>query len=94
MQSKGVYLTVVDNISDFVATNNGYRRQLLMTSVILLGCMVLLVYLIMRRISLRLKTLSKALPLLSQKQYAGFRQQSHFQRQHMAGRSGLVTSGC
>jgi diguanylate cyclase (GGDEF)-like protein len=78
MQSKGVYLTVVDNISDFVATNNGYRRQLLITSVILFGCMVLLVYLIMRRISLRLKTLSEALPLLSQKQYAGFRQQSHF----------------
>lgn len=79
MQSKGVYLTVVDNISDFVATNNGYRRQLLITSAILFGCMVLLVYLIMRRISLRLKTLSTALPLLSQKQYAGFRQQSHFQ---------------
>ncbi|MBY0420646.1 MAG: EAL domain-containing protein, partial [Pararheinheimera sp.] len=78
MQSKGVYLTVVDNISDFVATNKGYRRQLLVTSVILFGCMVLLVYLIMRRISLRLKTLSKALPLLSQKQYAGFRQQSQF----------------
>lgn len=32
MQSKGVYLTVVDNISDFVATNDGYRRQLLITS--------------------------------------------------------------
>ncbi|MCA1929529.1 bifunctional diguanylate cyclase/phosphodiesterase [Rheinheimera sp.] len=79
MQSQGVYLTVVDNISDFVATNNGYRRQLLVTSGILFGCMVLLVYLIMRRISLRLKKLSKALPLLSQKQYAGFRQQSHFQ---------------
>jgi diguanylate cyclase (GGDEF)-like protein len=79
MQSKGVYLAVVDNISDFVATNNGYRRQLLITSVILFGCMVLLVYLIMRRISQRLKTLSKALPLLSQKQYAGFRQQSPFQ---------------
>jgi diguanylate cyclase (GGDEF)-like protein len=78
MQSKGVYLTVVDNISDFVATNAGYRRQLLITSIFLFGCMVLLVYLIMRRISLRLKTLSKALPLLSQKQYAGFRQQSHF----------------
>ena len=79
MQSQGVYLTVVDNISDFVATNNGYRRQLLVTSGILFGCMVLLVYLIMRRISLRLKKLSTALPLLSQKQYAGFRQQSHFQ---------------
>ncbi len=79
MQSKGMYLTVVDNISDFVATNNGYRRQLLVTSVILFGCMVVLIYLITRRISLRLKTLSKALPLLSQKQYAGFRQQSHFQ---------------
>ncbi len=79
MKSKGVYLTVVDDISDFVATNNGYRRQLLITSVILFGCMVVLVYLIMRRISLRLKTLSKALPLLSQKQYAGFRQQSQFQ---------------
>lgn len=78
MQSKDVYLTVVDNISDFVATNEGYRRQLLVTSVFLFGCMVLLVYLIMRRISLRLKTLSKALPLLSQKQYAGFRQQSQF----------------
>jgi diguanylate cyclase (GGDEF)-like protein len=79
MQSKGVYLAVVDNISDFIATNNGYRRQLLITSVILFGCMVLLVYLITSRISRRLKTLSKALPLLSQKQYAGFRQQSHFQ---------------
>ncbi|MBP8226944.1 MAG: EAL domain-containing protein, partial [Pararheinheimera sp.] len=79
MQSKGMYLTVVDNISDFVATNNGYRRQLLVTSVILFGCMVVLIYLITRRISQRLKTLSKALPLLSQKQYAGFRQQSHFQ---------------
>jgi diguanylate cyclase (GGDEF)-like protein len=78
MQSKGVYLTVVDNISDFVATNNGYRRQLLITSVFLFGGMVLLVYLIMRRISLRLKKLSQALPLLSQKQYAGFRQQSQF----------------
>ncbi|MBU1619257.1 MAG: EAL domain-containing protein [Gammaproteobacteria bacterium] len=76
MQSKGVYLTVVDNISDFVATNNGYRRQLLITSAFLFGGMVLLVYLIMRRISLRLKKLSQALPLLSQKQYAGFRQQS------------------
>ena len=79
MQSKGVYLAVVDNISDFIATNNGYRRQLLITSVILFGCMVLLVYLITSRISRRLKTLSQALPLLSQKQYAGFRQQSHFQ---------------
>lgn len=79
MQSQGVYLTVVDNISDFVATNDGYRRQLLVTSGILFGCMVLLVYLIMRRISLKLKKLSTALPLLSQKQYAGFRQQSHFQ---------------
>lgn len=79
MQSKGVYLTVVDNISDFVATNNGYRRQLLITSVFLFGGMALLVYLIMRRISLRLKKLSTALPLLSQKQYAVFRQQSHFQ---------------
>ncbi|WP_233078094.1 bifunctional diguanylate cyclase/phosphodiesterase [Rheinheimera soli] len=78
MQSQGVYLTVVDNISDFVATNNGYRRQLLITSVFLFGGMVLLVYLIMRRISLRLKKLSQALPLLSQKQYAGFRQQSQF----------------
>jgi len=55
MQSKGMYLTVVDNISDFVATNNGYRRQLLVTSVILFGCMVVLIYLITRRISLRLK---------------------------------------
>ncbi|EGM78309.1 diguanylate cyclase (GGDEF) domain-containing protein [Rheinheimera sp. A13L] len=78
MQSKGVYLTVVDNISDFVATNDGYRRQLLITSAFLFGGMVLLVYLIMRRISLRLKKLSQALPLLSQKQYAGFRQQSQF----------------
>ncbi|RVT45457.1 EAL domain-containing protein [Rheinheimera sediminis] len=78
MQSKGVYLVVVDNISDFVATNNGYRRQLLITSVLLFSLMVLLVYLIMRRISLRLKKLSQALPLLSQKKYAGFRQQSQF----------------
>lgn len=79
MQSEGVYLTVVDDISDFVATNKGYRHQLLVTSVILFGFMAVLVYLIMRRISLRLKTLSKALPLLWQKQYADFRQKSYFQ---------------
>jgi len=79
MQSKGVYLTIVDNISEFVATNDGYRRQLLITSAFLFGFMVLLVYLIMRRISVRLTALSKALPLLSQKQYAGFRKQSNFE---------------
>ncbi|WP_337841169.1 EAL domain-containing protein [Rheinheimera sp.] len=84
LQPRGIYLAVIEDITDFVQTDQQYRSQLWWSSVALLVAMLLLVYLMMRRISLRLSSLTRALPLLSQKQYQKFRLDSQ-------SRDGLLT---
>ncbi|WP_337880683.1 EAL domain-containing protein [Rheinheimera sp.] len=84
LQPRGIYLAVIEDITDFVQTDQQYRSQLWWSSVALLVAMLLLVYLMMRRISLRLSSLTRALPLLSQKQYQKFRLNSQ-------SRDGLLT---
>ncbi|MFC4655971.1 putative bifunctional diguanylate cyclase/phosphodiesterase [Rheinheimera marina] len=84
LETKGIYLAVIEDVTDFVQTDQYYRTQLWWSSAALLVAMLLLVYLMMRRISLRLSNLTKSLPLLSQKQYQKFRQQSQ-------NRDGLLT---
>ncbi len=68
------YLALVDDVTPFKAASDHYRQQFLISAVIIFITLAGLVYWIASPFTQRLLALSKALPLLSKKEFDQFRQ--------------------
>lgn len=75
-QSDAYVLLMLEDVTMAVAENNRYQQRVLIMAAACFMLLLLLIMLITRRISRRILQLATALPLLAQRRYAAFRQQS------------------
>ncbi|MEH8019184.1 EAL domain-containing protein [Rheinheimera muenzenbergensis] len=75
-QSDAYVLLMLEDVSASVAENSRYQQRVLTMAAACFLLLLLLIMLITRRISRRILQLAAALPLLAQRRYAAFRQQS------------------
>ncbi|MBU1308696.1 MAG: EAL domain-containing protein [Gammaproteobacteria bacterium] len=75
-QSDAYVLLMLEDVSAAVAENSRYQQRVLTMAAACFLLLLLLIMLITRRISRRILQLAAALPLLAQRRYAAFRQQS------------------
>ncbi|WP_306520174.1 bifunctional diguanylate cyclase/phosphodiesterase [Rheinheimera sp.] len=75
-QDEGFYLALVDDISKFALAKQQYQQQIIWFACVSFFLLALLIYISTLRLSRRLLNLAAQLPLLAQRQFRQFRQQS------------------
>ena len=75
-QTDAYILLMLEDVTAAVAENSRYQRRVLLMAAACFMLLLVLITLITRRISRRMLQLAGALPLLAQRRYAAFRQQS------------------
>lgn len=75
-QSDAYVLLMLEDVTAAVAENSRYQQRVLTMAAACFMLLLLLIMLITRRISRRILQFAAALPLLAQRRYAAFRQQS------------------
>lgn len=75
-QDQGFYLALVDDTSKFSTAKQQYKQQIVLFACISFVLLAVLIYISTLRLSRRLLNLAEQLPLLAQRQFRQFRQQS------------------
>lgn len=70
------HLIIIEDITDYVMANKRYQRQIIYVAVLTFLVLALLTYAITKRLSGRLMRLADRLPMLANREFTRFRQQS------------------
>lgn len=70
------HLIIIEDITDYVLANQRYQRQIIYVAVLAFLMLALLTYMITKRLSGRLMMLAARLPMLANREFTKFRQQS------------------